>query len=71
MTSSSRPTAADFADARFITSSRTSGSGQCVAVAHRAGRWFGVRDSKAPEDGTLVFGQAEWAAFLNHVKEVR
>jgi hypothetical protein len=44
-------------------------NGSCVEVADLAPGRVGVRDSKAgPGSPVLVFGQADWAAFLGTLK---
>ncbi len=49
-------------------SSRSGGTGgNCVEVAH-LDTAVAVRDSKAPDNGTLVFNRSEWATFLNAAK---
>lgn len=55
---------ADFSAARWTKSSYSGNSGNCVevATAHRA---VGVRDSKRPGTGHLVFHNAAWATFLS------
>ncbi|MET9627459.1 DUF397 domain-containing protein [Lentzea sp. NPDC006480] len=55
----------DFDAAVRRKSSRT-GGGQddnCVEVAF-SGAVVGVRDSKSPDSGTLVFSAVQWAFFL-------
>lgn len=47
--------------------SRFSGDGNCVALADRGDR-IAVRDSKAPEGGTLFLTRAEMAAWLKGIK---
>jgi len=41
--------------------------GNCVEVANLDAA-VAVRDSKAPDNGTLVFDRSEWATFLNAAK---
>jgi hypothetical protein len=49
-------------------SSRSGGNGgNCVEVA-TLDTAVAVRDSKAPDNGTLVFGRSEWATFLHAAK---
>jgi hypothetical protein len=49
-------------------SSRSGGTGgNCVEVANLDVA-VAVRDSKAPDNGTLVFDRSEWAMFLNATK---
>jgi hypothetical protein len=49
------------------TSSRSSGGGNCVEVAHE-GNLVAVRDTKDREGGTLVFPQAVWTAFIVDIR---
>ncbi|MFD9705186.1 DUF397 domain-containing protein [Lentzea sp. NPDC059081] len=55
----------DFSGAEWRKSSRSSGGNNsaCVEVAH-VGPSVGVRDSKNPDAGTLVFSAVQWAFFL-------
>ena len=49
-------------------SSHSAGNGgNCVEVA-RLDTAVAVRDSKAPDNGTLVFNRSEWSRFLNATK---
>jgi Domain of unknown function (DUF397) len=48
--------------------STNSGDGGCVEVAMVSGVAVGVRDSKNPTSGYLVFAPSEWSAFLAGVK---
>ncbi|MDL4772599.1 DUF397 domain-containing protein [Actinomadura xylanilytica] len=49
--------------------SRRSGTGDnCVEVAQFR-HSIGVRDSKAPNAGTLVFSHQAWAVFITHIKQ--
>lgn len=47
--------------------SRSSDSEACVELAASGGTLF-VRDSKAPEDGFLRLGTAEWQAVAERVR---
>ncbi|WP_432903457.1 DUF397 domain-containing protein [Micromonospora matsumotoense] len=49
------------------TSSRSGSNGQCVEVRDR-GAQVDVRDSKAPDAGTLSFEPAVWDAFISGFK---
>jgi hypothetical protein len=50
-------------------SSYSNYNGSCVEVADLGSRRIGVRDTKAgPGSPVLVFGQADWAAFLGTLK---
>jgi hypothetical protein len=42
-----------------------SGGGGCVEVSSRGNDSIFVRDSKAPESGTLQFNSLEWQAFID------
>ncbi|MFF3854144.1 DUF397 domain-containing protein [Micromonospora sp. NPDC002575] len=48
-------------------STRSGSNGQCVEVRDR-GAQVDVRDSKAPESGTLSFGVVAWYAFVGCLK---
>jgi hypothetical protein len=50
-------------------SSRSSGDGQCVAVATLGQDAVGVRDSKDPNGPVLVFTAAEWVAFVDGIRD--
>ena len=50
------------------TSRRSGSQGNCVEVA-RVGDAVAVRDSKDPTGPVLVFGSAEWAAFIAAAKD--
>lgn len=54
----------DLSGARWFKSSRSQGQDACVEVAHLNGGRVGVRDSKNPGGGALVFTSSEWDAFL-------
>ncbi len=53
----------DLSGAKWFKSSRSSGSKDCVEVAHLGGGVVGVRDSKNPTGPALVFTPGEWDAF--------
>jgi hypothetical protein len=55
----------DFPGVEWRKSSRSSGGNNsaCVEIAY-AGRAVGVRDSKNPRAGVLVFSAVQWAFFL-------
>lgn len=48
--------------------SRYSGTQDCVEVRHTPEGRVEMRDSKAPEMGTLKFSESEFNAFLNGIK---
>lgn len=55
----------DFSGVAWRKSSQSGGggNGNCVEVAF-AGPAVGVRDSKNPDSGVLVFSSVQWAFFL-------
>ena len=53
----------DLSGAAWRTSTRSSGSGQCVEVANVGGQ-VAIRDSKDRSGPVLVFGASEWRNFL-------
>lgn len=50
-------------DQGWVTSSYSSGSGECVQVKHLAAA-VGVRDSKNPLGPAPAFAPSSWAAFV-------
>jgi hypothetical protein len=52
----------------WIKSSRSSADGACVEFS-RLDEAVAVRDSKDPSGPVLVFGRAEWAAFVAGAKD--
>jgi hypothetical protein len=58
---------ADLSRARWRKSSRSSGNGQCVEVAHLATA-VAVRDSKDPDGPKLIFTHYDWRTFIRSVK---
>ncbi|MFC3965785.1 DUF397 domain-containing protein [Nocardia jiangsuensis] len=54
----------DLSGARWFKSTRSSAGKDCVEVAHLDAGMVGVRDSKNPGRGALVFTSSEWTAFL-------
>ncbi|MFC6086157.1 DUF397 domain-containing protein [Sphaerisporangium aureirubrum] len=44
--------------------------GNCVEVAALPGGRRAVRDSKCPGGPVVVFGSAQWGAFVGHLKGV-
>lgn len=53
----------DLSSASWFKSSRSTGTKDCVEVAHLDAGMVGVRDSKNPSDPALVFSPAGWDAF--------
>ncbi|MBF6453819.1 DUF397 domain-containing protein [Nocardia cyriacigeorgica] len=53
----------DMSNARWFKSSRSDATKDCVEVAFLEAGLIGVRDSKNPSGGALVFGSSEWEAF--------
>jgi hypothetical protein len=54
----------DLSRAQWHKSSYSNGSGDCAEVAHLPGDIFAVRNSKAPDAGTVFFTRSEMEAFL-------
>jgi Domain of unknown function (DUF397) len=50
-------------------STRSGGADNCVEVATSTDRHIGVRDSKNPDGGILVFSPGEWSAFVEGVRD--
>lgn len=63
-------TALDLTRARWRTSSRSVGNGNCVEVAGVEGR-IAVRDSKDRGGPVLAFPAPAWRAFVDGVDGVR
>ncbi|MGW5642882.1 DUF397 domain-containing protein [Saccharopolyspora sp. NPDC003752] len=55
--------AKNLANANWFKSSYSTSSQGCVEVA-LAAPIVGVRDSKDPHGGSLVFGRRQWASFI-------
>lgn len=56
--------AADKPAVQWRTSSFSGDNGACVQLAALPDGWVAVRDSKAPDIGTLVFTRAEMRAWV-------
>ena len=54
----------DLSGARWRTSSRSNGGGECVEVADNLPGVVAVRDSKDPTGPTLTFTPEAWRGFL-------
>lgn len=54
----------DLSKAQWFKSSHSGGGNDCVEIAHLDGGMVGVRDSKNPGGGALVFSPSEWDAFV-------
>jgi uncharacterized protein DUF397 len=64
------PSGIDLSRAIWHTSSHSGGNGgQCVEVAGNLPEAVVVRDSKARQEGTLVFSRAAWSGFIATLKE--
>lgn len=57
----------DLSGAAWRKSSRSNNGGNCVEVATNLPGLVAVRDSKAPDAGSLAFTPADWRAFLHHI----
>ncbi|MFE7799975.1 DUF397 domain-containing protein [Nocardia sp. NPDC057440] len=60
---------ADLSGARWFKSSRSSGTQDCVEIAHLDRGMVGVRDSKNPTGPALVFTPSEWDAFTHGLND--
>ena len=49
---------------RWIKSSSSGSTNNCVEVAALTGEFRGVRDSKSADGPVLAFGMATWSKFL-------
>ncbi|MEU8381079.1 DUF397 domain-containing protein [Streptosporangium sp. NPDC048865] len=58
----------DLSNAKWRTSTRSQGNGQCVEVATNIPGVVAVRDSKNSDGPALVFMSADWKSFLAGVK---
>ncbi|WP_067464850.1 DUF397 domain-containing protein [Nocardia amamiensis] len=59
----------DLSGARWFKSTRSSAGSDCVEIAHLDSGHVGVRDSKNPADGVLVFTPSEWDAFVSGTRD--
>ncbi|MFI1912723.1 DUF397 domain-containing protein [Nocardia sp. NPDC020380] len=59
----------DLSRARWFKSTYSESGGQCVEVAFLDGDAVGVRDSKKPDGGVLVFTAVQWRAFTARVRD--
>ncbi|MEU5848076.1 DUF397 domain-containing protein [Saccharopolyspora shandongensis] len=59
-----------FSEVAWQKSSRSASSANCVEVARRDAV-VGVRDSKDPGGGVLVFSAARWADFVDGLMRIR
>ncbi|WUD60039.1 DUF397 domain-containing protein [Nocardia sp. NBC_00511] len=59
----------DPGDVRWFTSRHSSGGQECVEVAFLDESRVGVRDSKDPDGGTLVFDATAWDTFTAAVAD--
>jgi hypothetical protein len=58
----------DLSGARWRTSSRSNGGGDCVEIADNLPGVVAVRDSKDPAGPTLIFTPETWRGFLDAVR---
>ncbi|GIJ77629.1 protein of unknown function [Micromonospora phaseoli] len=63
-------TALDLSGAKWRTSTRSVGNGNCVEVANVDGR-VAVRDTKDRHGPVLVFATSAWNAFVGSLTEPR
>lgn len=59
----------DLSQAQWHKSTRSGSTGDCVEVAENLPGVIAVRDSKNPAGPALIFTPAEWAAFIDGVKD--
>lgn len=58
----------DWTRVSWQKSTRSNGSGDCVETARLSGGRQAVRDSKDPQGPVLMFGSADWRAFVDGAK---
>jgi hypothetical protein len=64
------PSGIDLSRANWRKSSHSGGNGgQCVEVARNLPGVVVVRDSKARQEGTLIFSRAAWTGFVASLRE--
>lgn len=54
--------------ARWVKSTRSNGSAECVEVARNLPGVVGVRDSKDPSGPALAVNPTAWSAFAHQVR---
>ncbi|WP_043737954.1 DUF397 domain-containing protein [Nocardia asiatica] len=59
----------DLSGARWFKSTHSSAGSECVEIAHLDGGRVGVRDSKNPNGGVLVFTPSEWDEFMSGARD--
>lgn len=59
----------DLSRAVWRKSTRSNNGGACVEVATNLPGIVAVRDSKNPDELTLIFTPAEWRAFVSSVRD--
>jgi hypothetical protein len=62
---------AEVAQETWRKSSYSYVNGNCIEVARTADGLVRVRDSQHPSGLTLVFGRAQWGAFIDGVRDGR
>ncbi|MFI5717927.1 DUF397 domain-containing protein [Nocardia sp. NPDC051750] len=58
----------DLSSVNWFKSSYSTGTKDCVEIAHLDDGAVGVRDSKNLDAGVLVFSPAEWDAFVTSTR---
>ncbi|MEU1997249.1 DUF397 domain-containing protein [Nocardia gamkensis] len=59
----------DLSGARWFKSTHSSAGSECVEIAHLDGGRVGVRDSKNPHGGVLVFTPSDWDVFVSGARD--